>query len=311
MKKIMFLILLLANYCAFSQVNYSTVDDFNRTDNYTMGTTSSGNSTWTENEESGHPEQLQIASNVLLAITGGVSGLEPTNASIDLTNEVSGFDLGNGTYGWSFHFHLYRNPSGWGSSNYSLGWVLVGNENDFSSSTVDGWAVLWTATNDELVLGYFTDGISGTNPLTNVVQTGLDWDNSGSDGVNVRIEVDASGNWTFYWELGPAISVPTDIDANSATSSSADNTFFDDVNMKYSGPIWAHSTSSSSTSKGDFDNFNFGETVSGGVDNPTNFTAVTAGTDQIDLSWTQNASGNDVMVAYTTDGTFGTPVDGT
>jgi len=50
--------------------------------------------------------------------------------------------------------------------------------------------------------------------------------------------------------------------------------------------------------------------AAGGVNNPTDFTAVTAGTDQIDLSWTKNGDGDDVMVAYTTDGIFGTPVDG-
>ncbi len=49
----------------------------------------------------------------------------------------------------------------------------------------------------------------------------------------------------------------------------------------------------------------------GGVNNPSNLTAVTADTGQIDLSWSQNAAGDDVMLAYTADGIFGTPVDGT
>ncbi len=50
---------------------------------------------------------------------------------------------------------------------------------------------------------------------------------------------------------------------------------------------------------------------SSGPDNPTNFTASTVSTSEIDLSWNQNAAGDDVMVAYTSDGTFGTPTDGT
>ncbi len=50
---------------------------------------------------------------------------------------------------------------------------------------------------------------------------------------------------------------------------------------------------------------------SGAPDNPTNFAATTANTDEIDLSWTQNANSDDVMVAWSSDGTFGTPVDGT
>lgn len=34
-------------------------------------------------------------------------------------------------------------------------------------------------------------------------------------------------------------------------------------------------------------------------------------TSQIDLSWTQNSDGDNVMVAWSVDGTFGTPIDGT
>ena len=44
-----------------------------------------------------------------------------------------------------------------------------------------------------------------------------------------------------------------------------------------------------------------------GPDNPTSFTATTASTTQIDLSWVQNGNSNNVMVAWTSDGTFGTP----
>ena len=52
---------------------------------------------------------------------------------------------------------------------------------------------------------------------------------------------------------------------------------------------------------------------SGGTspDAPANFSASTASTSEIDLSWTQNGNNDNVMVAYTTDGTFGTPSDGT
>ncbi len=47
-----------------------------------------------------------------------------------------------------------------------------------------------------------------------------------------------------------------------------------------------------------------------GVLNPTNVTATASSDTQIDLSWAL-ASGNDVMLAYNTSPTFGTPVNGT
>ncbi len=40
-------------------------------------------------------------------------------------------------------------------------------------------------------------------------------------------------------------------------------------------------------------------------------TATAASTSQIDLSWTKNDDGDDVMLVWSVDGTFGTPVDGT
>jgi hypothetical protein len=48
-----------------------------------------------------------------------------------------------------------------------------------------------------------------------------------------------------------------------------------------------------------------------GVDAPTAFSATANGSDQIDLSWAENAAGNAVLMAWSTDGNFGDPADGT
>ncbi|MDP1623299.1 MAG: M6 family metalloprotease domain-containing protein [Bacteroidales bacterium] len=47
------------------------------------------------------------------------------------------------------------------------------------------------------------------------------------------------------------------------------------------------------------------------TDNPTNFSAVSTGSGQINLTWILNATGNPVMIAFSTNLTFGTPVQGT
>jgi hypothetical protein len=46
------------------------------------------------------------------------------------------------------------------------------------------------------------------------------------------------------------------------------------------------------------------------VANPTAFTATAASSGQIDLSWNLNGNGDDVMVAFNTNSTFGTPAGG-
>lgn len=51
--------------------------------------------------------------------------------------------------------------------------------------------------------------------------------------------------------------------------------------------------------------------VSGIVMNPPTFTASPVSTSQINLDWTKNAANNNVMLAWSTTSTFGTPVNGT
>ncbi|MBZ0200904.1 MAG: T9SS type A sorting domain-containing protein, partial [Ignavibacteriaceae bacterium] len=51
-------------------------------------------------------------------------------------------------------------------------------------------------------------------------------------------------------------------------------------------------------------------TASGGVDNPSSFSASAGSTNNIDLSWALNGNNNNVMVAYNSTNTFGTPTDG-
>ena len=67
----------------------------------------------------------------------------------------------------------------------------------------------------------------------------------------------------------------------------------------------------SSNERWNIDDISLTGTASTGVNDPTNFAATTASTTQINLSWTQNTNNNDVMVAWSSNGTFGTPTNGT
>lgn len=59
------------------------------------------------------------------------------------------------------------------------------------------------------------------------------------------------------------------------------------------------------------DNLLINGTPTGGVSDPTSFTATTSSVSQIDLSWAQNGNNDDVMIAWNFSDTFGTPIDGT
>ena len=285
----------------WAQVVYNMVDNFDRTDNNSLG------APWTENEAD--VTQFAITGNTLSAITAGVSGLEPTNATLDLSAQNANFDLGQSKIGWSFHIDLNQAPSGWGATNYGLGWVLTANEADLSSATVDGYAVIWTATNRELVLIRFENGISGADPGTQIVSTGLDWNTLSTDGLNVRVEVTPEGVWTLFYEAGVALATATDINAANATGT--DNTLFGDANQIYSGPIWAHHTDTDANDSGSFDNFTFGIETS----NVTLASSVAVGTGNVlqgannhliyafDLSAT-NADATLTQVNFTSAGTY-------
>jgi len=51
--------------------------------------------------------------------------------------------------------------------------------------------------------------------------------------------------------------------------------------------------------------------LAGGPENPAAFSATSISISEIDLAWTQNAAGNNVLIAWSADGSFGTPTDGT
>ncbi|MBN2615117.1 MAG: T9SS type A sorting domain-containing protein [Bacteroidales bacterium] len=77
--------------------------------------------------------------------------------------------------------------------------------------------------------------------------------------------------------------------------------------------MWAESTSGSGgpgDGSGNDIVVNGTTSTTGGINNPSSFTATTASTAQINLTWGLNGNSDNVMVAYSTNGTFGTPTDG-
>ncbi|MCF6170257.1 MAG: lamin tail domain-containing protein [Bacteroidales bacterium] len=128
---------------------------------------------------------------------------------------------------------------------------------------------------------------------------------------NVSISVDFSKSGTL--EDLDFIKASYQIDGGTITQFAFFNDDFVDQTVSVAGlsgttlVVYLEADNNAGTEYHRFDNVLVEGVAAGGVSNPTNFAATTAGTDQIDLSWTKNANNDDVMVAWSSDGIFGTP----
>ncbi|GMV77094.1 MAG: hypothetical protein AMXMBFR79_02300 [Chitinophagaceae bacterium] len=221
--------------------------------------------------------QWSIGSGTYNVVTNGVSTPEHSNTSYDLTNSISGWNLSktkqNVWIGW---FQQVTNAtSGYGSSNYGIGMVLAANGSDFSSTSVQGYALVVenVESNDKVTLVKFSQGITdgSTNLPSNstaIVSVAVD---PGTTGFNFLVELLDNGKWKISYKTGSQLS---DVDAidktkyngGTATSASSDETYTG-ASYKYAGWVWAHNTSGSANAK--FDNFGAAQAASGST--PTQF----------------------------------------
>ena len=99
----------------------------------------------------------------------------------------------------------------------------------------------------------------------------------------------------------------------------ASNTDYNNRTIASDGGNWVNSTPGTANNNTMyFNSANSGTVPSSGLTfswkplyNPTNFVSAVNGFDQIDLSWLKNSLNHNVMLAYNTTNTFGTPVNGT
>lgn len=149
--------------------------------------------------------------------------------------------------------------------------------------------------------------------------TNQDWDDD--TWVHFLSDIDNSGTFSnLIWieAEGGTNSVPKiDTDFNGygdGTEITSDFTQFT-VNITGTGSLLDLKVEFNNLDAGDediaIDNIEIVGIAAGGVANPTDFAATTGGSDNIDLNWTQNGNGDNVMVAYNTTNTFGTPTNGT
>ena len=207
------------------------------------------------------------------------------SGNTDTFNRVNTGVNGNSTYYW-----VAEDISGYPSIDLTQIDITGATSFTFSIDLSYDNAAQWDAT-DELLMTYSTDG--GT------VYSNLMWVQSLADAYNnpAALDLDFSG----------------DGDAGQELSTSAFSTFITsaiDIASKTTLDIKLQFNNLTYNGEGIFLDNIVVTSSSGSVSNPSGFSATASGTDQIDLAWTENGSGNDVLIAWNSSNTFGTPVDG-
>ncbi len=151
----------------------------------------------------------------------------------------------------------------------------VGNL-DFDAIDISGY------TDVTLTFKYYSHGFDSSDSLLYQVQdnNGSDW--PPSDYVECNKSTDA---WTIVTINVPAGVTYVRLRLRANQNGGSDEAAWDEI--KLSG------------------------TSSGAVANPSNFSASPSSPSQMDISWTKNTSNDNVLLAYNTTDSFGTPTDGT
>ncbi len=173
-------------------------------------------------------------------------------------------------------------PSDWidhGTGSYTSSFACSGNNSGKLDGTGDYYQVYFDSSPDELVFKLKKASMSGESML--VVE-----------------ESSNASSWTTIGTYGTCGSCTSINDCGDITIS---------LNSTSRYVKWSYTKSSGNCV---IDDVSITAAASGPED-PTAFTATTATPTQIDLSWTENGDNDDVLIAWNSTNTFGTPVDGT
>lgn len=144
------------------------LDDFNRTDNTTVG------NGWMEVESVG-ASSCAVVGNQLKLSNGSAAGRD--YIARDLSAQYSPvLNSNSGQLTWSFNVRQSRpNPSGFDAGNYGVAFVLAASSANLTAATTTGYAVVVgnSGTPDPFRVVRFAGGLTKNSALTNVFTTGL------------------------------------------------------------------------------------------------------------------------------------------
>jgi len=173
-------------------------------------------------------------------------------------------------------------------------------------------APLWDDNSSDNIQ-YLTDGTSPNRVFT-VQWKNFKWKYSGTAGQNVQVKMYETSNKIeiIYGTIVSPKNPSASIGINDATGGSG---HFLSVTPNATPSLSTVSSTTANNSiasnTGLFNGTLYTFTPPSGPLNPTTFTATTANSTEIDLSWAKNPANDNVMVAWNTSNTFGTPASGT
>lgn len=225
-------------------------DDFNRANSNTVGIPSSGGSTaWTE-DQTGDGSRLRIDGNELVLSNCNVSPQSGGSGNEQVwfngtTKYATTFGNASDKLVWVFNFRQSRpDPSGFGSGNYGAALVLGSTEQDFTSATANGYAVVQgqSGSSDPIKLVSFTGGLGGTQ--TNIAVPGTDMDDNYA---SVRVEYNPCNNeWSIAVrnDASAFVSPLSSSPAYPAATTGTNSTYIA-TDLPYFGAMWHHNNSCS------------------------------------------------------------------
>ena len=234
-------------------VNYASFDNFNRTDNLTVGIPSSGGSTaWSEINTGSDTYRAQVESNILRltsvnASNAAVQGKEQVNFDLSSYYNTT-FSTASGKLEWYFNMRsqILGNPSGFGSANYGVAVILGCDQSDFTNASAKGYAVvIGDAASDPVKLVSFSGGITVNSNLTDVAlstQTGL------TRYYSVKVTFNPCTNdWALFVndDGATAFSDPTSVSYGTPVTANVNT--HTALNLKYFGALLSHGNSTAGT----------------------------------------------------------------
>lgn len=211
------------------------LDDFNRTDNNTVG------NGWSETETSS-PSSIAISSNRLKM---GSTTTGRDWAYKDISSNYTTAGLSSNTMDsmvWAVNFYQTRtDPSGFDVNNNGIAFVLGSTNSSYTDG--NGYAVVLgqSGTTDPIRLVKFTGGMDLNSNLTNIIVSG----DYGKVYLSIKVTYMPSTNtWKLYADSSSTAFPQSDPRNTSALrGTGTDNTYTgSSYDLKYLGCLWNHST---------------------------------------------------------------------